>query len=57
MCMKKQRTYRPKGLTKEEERYLDSLVKRELVLTIFVILAGVAVVIGLFIVAQQAATL
>lgn len=57
MCMKKQRTYRPKGLTKEEERYLDSLVKRELVLTIFVILAGVAVVIGLFIVAQQAAAL
>lgn len=55
--MKKQRTYRPKGLTKEEERYLDSLVKRELVLTIFVILAGVAVVIGLFIVAQQAAAL
>lgn len=57
MCMKKQRTYRPKGLTKEEERYLDSLVKRELVLTIFVLLAGVAVVIGLFIVAQQAAAL
>lgn len=57
MCMKKQRTYRPKGLTKEEERYLDSLVKRELVLAIFVILAGIAVVIGLFIVAQQAATL
>lgn len=55
--MKKQRTYRPKGLTKEEERYLDSLVKRELVLAIFVILAGVAVVIGLFIVAQQAAAL
>ena len=57
MCMKKQRTYRPKGLTKEEERYLDSLVKRELVLAIFVILAGIAVVIGVFIVAQQAATL
>ncbi len=57
MCMKKQRTYRPKGLTKEEERYLDSLVKRELVLAIFVILAGIAVVIGLFIVAQQAAAL
>lgn len=57
MCMKKQRTYRPKGLTKEEERYLDSLVKRELVLTIFVLLAGVAVVIGLFIVAQQAAAI
>ena len=57
MCMKKQRTYRPTGLTKEEERYLDSLVKRELVLAIFVILAGIAVVIGVFIVAQQAATL
>lgn len=57
MCMKKQRNYRPKGLTKEEERYLDSLVKRELVLAIFVILAGIAVVIGLFIVAQQAAAL
>lgn len=57
MCMKKQRTYRPKGLTKEEERYLDSLVKRELVLAVFVLLAGIAVVIGVFVVAQQAATL
>lgn len=55
MCMKKHRTYRPKGLSKEEQKYLDSMVRREIIMSIVTLLAGIAIVIAIFALTKQAA--
>ena len=57
MCMKKHRTYRPKGLSKEEQKYLDSMVRREVVMSIFVMIMGALVIVALFMLTKQAAGL
>lgn len=57
MCMKKHKTYRPKGLSKEEQKYLDSMVRREVVMSIFVMIMGALVIVALFMLTKQAAGL
>lgn len=55
MCMKKHRTYRPKGLSKEEQKYLNSMVRREIIMSIVTLLAGIAIVIAIFALTKQVA--
>ena len=55
MCMKKHRTYRPKGLSKDEQKYLNSMVRREIIMSIVTLLAGIAIVIAIFALTKQAA--
>jgi len=57
MGAKKHKLYRPKGLSKEEEKYLNAQLRRELIMTIIVVIIGVAVVVALFGLTKQAVTL
>lgn len=57
MGVKKHKLYRPKGLSKEEEKYLNAQLRRELIMTIIVVIIGIAVVAALFGLTKQAVTL
>lgn len=57
MCMKKQIKYRPKGLSKEEQKYMDAMVRREIIMSIITIIAGVAIVAAIAALTKQAAGL
>lgn len=57
MGAKKHKLYRPKGLSKEEEKYLNAQLRRELIMTIIVVIIGIAVVVALFGLTKQAVTL
>jgi hypothetical protein len=57
MGAKKHKLYRPKSLSKEEEKYLNAQLRRELIMTIIVVIIGVAVVVALFGLTKQAVTL
>lgn len=57
MCKKKQIKYRPKGLSKEEQKYLDAQFRREIIGTLIVIVIGILVVLGLILMTKQAASL
>ena len=57
MCMKKHKLYRPKSLKKEEQEYLNAQLRRELIMTIAVMVLGIAVVVGIFALTKQAAGL
>lgn len=57
MCMKKQIKYRPKGLSKEEQKYVDSLVIREIVMTVILMVIGAIIVAVIFALTKQAAGL
>lgn len=50
MCMskKKQMKYRPKNLTKEEQNYLDAMVRREIIMSLITIILGIAIIIIMF---------
>lgn len=54
---KKHKTYKPKSLSKEEQEYLNSQLKHELIMSVIVLLAGIAVVVALFALTKQAAGL
>lgn len=55
--MKKQIKYKPKSLTKEEQQYLDAMVKREIILSIIAIVLGVAMIVMLFAITKEVAGL
>lgn len=57
MGVKKHKLYRPKGLSKEEGKYLNAQLRRELIMTIIVVIIGIAVVVALFGLTKQAVTL
>ena len=57
MCMKKHKLYRPKSLSKEEQKYLDAQIRREIIMTIVVMILGIAVVVGIFAMTKKAAGL
>lgn len=57
MGVKKHKLYRPKGLSKEEEKYLNAQLRRELIMTVIVVVMGVAIVVSIFGLTKQAATL
>ena len=57
MGAKKHKLYRPKGLSKEEEKYLNAQLRREFIMTIIVVIIGIAVVVALFGLTKQAVTL
>jgi hypothetical protein len=57
MGAKKHKLYRPKGLSKEEEKYLNVQLRRELIMTVIVVIIGIAVVVALFGLTKQAVTL
>ena len=57
MGAKKHKLYKPKGLSKEEEKYLNAQLRRELIMTVIVVIIGVAVVVALFGLTKQAVTL
>ena len=57
MCMKKQIKYRPKGLSKEEQIYMDAMVRREIIMSIITIIAGVIIVAVIVALTKQAAGL
>ena len=57
MGARKHKLYRPKGLSKEEEKYLNAQLRRELIMTIIVVIIGIAVVVALFGLTKQAVTL
>ena len=55
--MKKQIKYRPRSLSKEEKEYLKQLERRELIMTLLVIIAGVLVVFAIYNMTKAAAGL
>lgn len=57
MGAKKHKLYRPKNLSKEEEKYLNAQLRRELIMTVIVVIIGIAVVVALFGLTKQAVTL
>ena len=57
MGAKKHKLYRPKGLSKEEEKYLNAQFRREIIGTLIVIVIGILVVLGLILMTKQAASL
>lgn len=57
MSVKKHKLYRPKDLSKEEEKYLNAQLRRELIMTVIVVIIGIAVVVALFGLTKQAVTL
>lgn len=57
MCRKKQIKYRPRGLSKEEQKYLDAQLRREIIGTLVVIVIGILIVLWLFLMTKQAASL
>ena len=57
MGAKKHKLYRPKGLSKEEQKYLDAQFRREIIGTLIVIVIGILVVLGLILMTKQAASL
>lgn len=57
MGAKKHKLYRPKDLSKEEEKYLNAQLRRELIMTVIVVIIGIAVVVALFGLTKQAVTL
>lgn len=56
-CMKKHRTYRPKGLSKQEKKYLDAMFRRQLIMTLLVMLMGAVILAGIFVSLKEVATL
>ena len=57
MGVKKNKLYRPKGLSKEEEKYLNAQLRRELIMAAIVVIMGVAIVVAIFGLTKQVATL
>lgn len=57
MGAKKHKLYRPKGLSKEEEKYLNAQLRREIIMTVIVMIMGIAIVVALFGLTKQAVTL
>lgn len=57
MGAKKHKLYRPRNLSKEEEKYLNAQLRRELIMTVIVVIIGIAVVVALFGLTKQAVTL
>ena len=57
MGVKKHKLYRPKGLSKEEEKYLNAQLRRELIMAAIVVIIGVAIVVAIFGLTKQVATL
>lgn len=55
--MKKQIKYRPRSLNKEEQKYLDAQLRREIIGTLVVIVIGILIVLWLFLMTKQAASL
>lgn len=47
--MKRRRTYKPKGLSKQEKKYLDAMFRRQLIMTLLVMLMGAVILAGIFI--------
>lgn len=43
MCMKKHKIYRPKRLTKEEQKYFNDLARREIIMSMVVIVGGIII--------------
>lgn len=46
--MKTHRTYRPKGLSKSEEKWLRSQKRRVIIMAILTLIAGVVIIAALF---------
>ncbi len=57
MGAKKHKLYRPKNLSKDEKKYLNAQLRRELIMTVIVVIIGIAVVVALFGLTKQAVTL
>lgn len=57
MGVKKHKLYRPKGLSKEEGKYLNAQLRRELIMAAIVVIMGVAIVVAIFGLTKQVATL
>lgn len=57
MCMKKHRLYRPKGLTKEEQKYVDAMARRELIMSIVVLVGGIIILAVICALTKQATSL
>lgn len=57
MCMKKHRLYRPKGLTKEEQKYVDAMARRELIISIVVLVGGIIILAVICALTKQATSL
>ena len=53
--MKKHKLYRPKSLSKEEQKYVDAMVRREIIVSILALLAGAAVIAVIIALTKQAA--
>lgn len=56
-CMKKHRTYRPKGLSKEEQKYLDAMFRRELIMTLLTIVIGACILAWIIVTLKEVAGL
>lgn len=56
-CMKKHRIYRPKGLSKEEQKYLDAMFRRELIMTLLVVLIGAGILAWIIVSLKEVAGL
>ena len=55
--MKRRRTYKPKGVSKQEEKYLDAMFRRQLIMTLLVMLIGAVILAGIFVSLKEVATL
>lgn len=55
--MKKHKLYKPSNITKEEQKYINAQLRRELIMTIAVIIMGIAVLVAIFALTKQAASL
>lgn len=55
--MKRRRTYKPKGLSKQERKYLDAMFRRQLIMTLLVMLMGAVILAGIFVSLKEVATL
>ena len=57
MCKKKQLKYRPKKLSEEEQKYINAQFRREIIMAIIAIAAGIAIAAALLAIARQAVSL
>lgn len=55
--MKRRRTYKPRGLSKQEKKYLDAMFRRQLIMTLLVMLMGAVILAGIFVSLKEAAAL
>ena len=57
MCKKKQLKYRPKKLSEEEQKYIDAQFRREIIMAIIAIVAGIAIAAALLAITRQVVSL